>query len=49
MYAVQFKNIKIIKLLLKYNADKLLVDSEGRTAFEYAVFTKQDDIINLLK
>ena len=43
------KNISIVKLLLLHNANKLLLDKEGKSAFEYAVFTKNEEIINLLK
>lgn len=49
MYAVQFKNIAIIKLLLANNANKDLKDNKGKTAFEYAVFSADEAIINLLK
>jgi|Laugresp1bdmlbsn_1035097.scaffolds.fasta_scaffold01108_2 ankyrin repeat protein len=49
MFAVQFQNEKMIKLLLTYNADTMCVDKHGNTAFEYAVFSKNELIINLLK
>ena len=49
MYAVQFQNIDAVKLLLKYKADIEHKDKEGKTAFEFAVFTNNDEIINILK
>lgn len=49
MYAVQFKNKDMIKLLQKFNADKSLVDNKGKTAFEYAVFSNDEELINLFK
>lgn len=49
MYATQFKNKDLIKLLLKYNSDKKLVDSTGKTAFEYAINSKDEEIIDILK
>jgi ankyrin repeat protein len=49
MLALQFKNIEIIKLLLKNNANKTAIDKEGKTTFEYAVATKEDNIIQLFK
>lgn len=49
MYAVQFKNKKIVSLLLQNGANKTIKDKNGKTAFEYAVFSGEDEIINLLK
>jgi len=49
MYATQFRNKELIKLLLKYNSDKSLVDNSGKTAFEYAVISKDEEVINILK
>ncbi|MEO8235205.1 MAG: ankyrin repeat domain-containing protein [Flavobacterium sp.] len=49
MYAAQFQNIDAIKLLLKYKADIEHKDKEGKTAFEFAVFTNNEEIINILK
>ena len=49
MYAVQFKNIELVKLLLANKADKSLLDNKGKTAFEYAAFSGNEAIINLLK
>jgi uncharacterized protein len=49
MYAVQFRNVELVRLLLQYSADKTLKDSTGKTAFEYAVFSGNEEIINLLK
>ena len=49
IYAVQFKNVEMVALLLKYNANKLQQDYQKKTAFEYAVFIGNERIINLLK
>ena len=49
MYATQFQNIDAVKLLLKYKADLQHKDKEGKTAFEFAVFTSNEEIINILK
>jgi ankyrin repeat protein len=49
IYAIQFKNKELIQLLLQFKADTLLADATGKKPFEYAVFTKDQDIINLLK
>jgi ankyrin repeat protein len=49
MYAVQFKNIAVLKSLLDHKANKTLIDNKGKTAFEYAVFSAHEEIINLLK
>lgn len=49
MFAVQFKNPEIIKALLGKHADKTLTDSKGKTAFEYAAISADQQIINLLK
>ena len=47
--AVQFGNIDSVAFLLSHNADKTKLDSKGKTAFEYAVFSGNEEIINLLK
>jgi uncharacterized protein len=49
IYAVQFKNYKILKLLLNYKPDTSHTDKNGKTAFEYAVFSGDEEIIQLLK
>jgi ankyrin repeat protein len=49
MYAVQFRNIELVKVLLEYKANKTLQDKNGKTAFEFAVFSGNNEIINLLK
>ena len=33
----------------KYKAEKSIIDNEGKTAFEYAVFSKNQELINQLK
>jgi uncharacterized protein len=49
MYAAQFENTVLIKLLLEYKADKTAKNKEGKTAFEYAAFSGNQTNINLLK
>ena len=49
MYAAMFKNKNAVMLLLQKKADKTKIDAKGKTAFEYAVFSGQEEIINLLK
>ncbi len=49
MYAVQIQNIDLVKLLLNYKADKKIADKSGKKAFEYAIFNKNKELINLLK
>jgi uncharacterized protein len=49
IYSVQFQNIDIIEVLLKNKADQSHKDKQGKTAFEYAAFSGNEKIINLLK
>jgi ankyrin repeat protein len=49
MYAVQFKNVEIVKKLLNAKANKEQKCKQNKTAFEYAVFSNNEEIINLLK
>ena len=49
IYAVQFRNVEAVKVLLQNKADKTKIDKQGKTAFEYAVFSGNEEIINLLK
>jgi ankyrin repeat protein len=49
MLAVQFKNAAMVKLLLSFKAKKELKCQQNKTAFEYAVFSNNEEIINLLK
>lgn len=49
MLASQFENETIVNKLLEYKADKTILNSEGKTAFEYAVFSGNTKIIELLK
>ena len=49
IFATKLGNVEMIKLLLKYKANKALKDNEGKTAFEYAVFSKNQELINQLK
>lgn len=49
IYSVQFQNIVTLKLLLENKVNKTHKDNEGKTAFEHAVFSGNEEIINLLK
>ena len=49
MLAVQFKNVEMVKKLLTAKANKELKCKQNKTAFEYAVFSNNEEIINLLK
>lgn len=49
MLAVQFKNVEMVKKLVNAGANKGLTCSQNKTAFEYAVFSNSEEIINLLK
>ena len=47
--ATQNANVDLIKLLLKYKADKTIKTKDGKTAFEFAVFSGIETTINALK
>ena len=49
MLAVQFKNVEMVKKLVNAGANKGLKCKQNKTAFEYAVFSNSEEIINLLK
>ncbi len=49
IYSVQFQNIELIELLLKNKVDQSQKDKQEKTAFEYATFSGNEKIINLLK
>lgn len=49
MLAVQFKNVEMVKKLVKAGANKEIKCKQNKTAFEYAVFSNNEEIINLLK
>ncbi len=49
MYAVQFQNADTVELLLSYKADKSLKNNQNKTAFELAVESQNQEIINKLK
>ncbi|QBN18324.1 ankyrin repeat domain-containing protein [Flavobacterium nackdongense] len=49
MLAVQFKNVEMVKILVAAGANKALKCKQNKTAFEYAVFSNNEEIINLLK
>jgi len=49
MLAVQFKNVEMVKKLVNAEANKGLKCNQNKTAFEYAVFSNSEEIINLLK
>jgi ankyrin repeat protein len=48
MLAVQFKNIEMVKKLVKAGANTALKCKQNKTAFEYAVFAGNEEIINIL-
>ncbi|MDF2931398.1 MAG: ankyrin repeat protein [Chryseobacterium sp.] len=49
IFATKLGNVDMVKLLIKYKAEKNIIDNEGKTAFEYAVFSKNQELINQLK
>ncbi|MBC7846120.1 MAG: ankyrin repeat domain-containing protein [Flavobacterium sp.] len=49
MLAIQFQKTEFIELFIKYGASKTTIDKSGKSVFEYAVFSKNEQIINLLK
>lgn len=49
MLAVQFKNVEMVKKLVSAGAEKKIKCKQDKTAFEYAVFSNNEEIINLLK
>ncbi|MDF2552815.1 MAG: ankyrin repeat protein [Chryseobacterium sp.] len=49
IFATKLGNVDMVKLLIKYKAEKNIIDKEGKTAFEYAVFSKNQELINQLK
>lgn len=49
MLAVQFKNVEMVKKLVAAGANKTLKCKQEKTAFEYAVFSGNEQIINALK
>lgn len=49
MLAVQFTNFEMVKKLVSAGANKALKCNQNKTAFEYAVFSNNEDIVNVLK
>lgn len=49
MLAIQFQKMEFIELLIKHGASKTITDKSGKSVFEYAVFSKNEQIINLFK
>jgi len=47
--AVKRGNLELVKILLQNKADRTLKDSLGISAFEYAVKSNNNEMINLLK
>jgi len=45
-YAIKYKNIKIIDLLLNYNSDKFIKDINGNNSLHLSIYTKNISIIN---
>ena len=49
IYATMIKSNEIISLLLKYKADKMHKDNQGKTAIDFAILDNDKQIIELLK
>jgi uncharacterized protein len=49
MLAVQLNNAPMVKKLLNAKANSTIKCKQNKTAFEYAVFSNNEEIINLLK
>lgn len=49
MLAIQFQKKEFIELFIKWGASKTMIDKSGKSVFEYAVFSKNEQLINLLK
>ena len=49
MLATQFKNVEMVKKLVKAGTNKEIKCKQNKTAFEYAVFSNNEEIITLLK
>ncbi|MDP9961237.1 ankyrin repeat domain-containing protein [Chryseobacterium lathyri] len=49
IFASKLGNTEMVKLLVKYKANKTVKDKQGNTAFEYAVLSKNPELINQLK
>lgn len=49
IWAVKMGNQELVAILLKYKADKNIIDNYGKSAFEYAIASKNEIIINILK
>jgi ankyrin repeat protein len=49
MLAVQLNNLEMVKKLLASGANKIVKCKQDKTAFEYAVFSGNEQIINILK
>lgn len=49
MLAIQFQKTDFVELLIKCGASKTITDKSGKSVFEYAIFSKNEQIINQLK
>ena len=49
MLAVQFTNVEMVKKLVSAGANKALKCKQDKTAFEYAAFSGNEQIIHILK
>ncbi|MBC7440175.1 MAG: ankyrin repeat domain-containing protein, partial [Flavobacterium sp.] len=49
IYATMFKNIEIVTLLIKKNANPYLKDNRGNSALDYAILADNDKLIETLK
>lgn len=47
-YAIEIKNINLIKLLLSYNANPNFCDINGYNSLHYAVKSRREDIVKLI-
>ena len=49
MFAARDSTVEMVQLLLSYGADKSIKCDEGKTAYDYAVQSNNEDIIAILK
>lgn len=48
MFAARDSTLEMVQLLLDYGADKSILSYDGKTAYDYAVDSKNDEIISVL-
>lgn len=49
MFATRDANFEMVKFLLDYGADKSIKSSDGKTAYDYALESGDEDIISILE